>query len=228
MDGILNVDKPSGLTSARAVGRVKLLLPPRIRAGHAGTLDPFATGVLLVLVGTATRSFDALMGEPKTYEAVLQFGATTPTDDPDSAPTPTPGASPPPLSAVEQAVASFVGLIRQKPPAFSALKIGGRRAYDLARRGKPVELAEREVRIDRIELLEYAWPTASLRVQCGRGTYIRALARDLGAKLGVGAYLTALRRTAIGPYSTADSVTLQRLETEGVAAHLLRPQPTCR
>lgn len=228
MDGILNLDKPPGLTSARAVGRVKLLLPARFRAGHAGTLDPFATGVLLVLVGTATRNFEALMGEPKTYEAVLRFGATTPTDDPDSAPTPIPGASPPSLWAVEQAVASFVGLVRQRPPAFSALKIGGRRAYDLARRGKPVELAEREVRIDRIELLEYAWPTASLRVQCGKGTYIRALARDLGVKLGVGAYLTALRRTAIGAYSAADSVTLERLEMEGVTGHLLRPPASCR
>src|SRR6266550_4279173 len=136
MDGVINLDKPAGMSSARAVDRVKRLLPRGTKIGHAGTLDPFATGVLLLLVGKATKLCERLMDEPKQYEATVKLGATTPTDDPESQETPYPGAAPVSEQAVRDAIAPLIGEIVQRPPAFSALKVGGRRAYDLARSGK--------------------------------------------------------------------------------------------
>jgi len=220
MEGIINLDKPAGLTSARAVSRVKRLLHGQFKVGHAGSLDPFATGVLLLLVGRATRCCEELMNQPKTYDATVQLGATTATDDVDSAATPWPGAAPVTLEAIETALAECVGEIEQRPPAYSALKVGGRRAYALARAGRAFELPARIVRIDGIELLHYDWPSLDLRVRCGRGTYIRALARDLGTALNVGGYLSALRRTSIGSFTAADSVTLDKLAFEGVGPHI--------
>src|SRR4051812_15230534 len=147
MDGILNLDKPASISSARAVDRVKRLLPRGTKIGHAGTLDPFATGVLLLLVGKATKQCERLMDEPKQYEAVIRFGATTETDDPESPPQPwsrrDPTAPPPTREEVEAALRSFVGEIMQRPPPYSAMKVGGRRAYDLARKGVVVELQPR-------------------------------------------------------------------------------------
>jgi tRNA pseudouridine55 synthase len=220
MQGIINLDKPPGLTSAGAVSRVKRLLHGQFKVGHAGSLDPFATGVLLVLVGAATRSCEELMNLPKSYDATVLLGATTPTDDIDSPATAWPGAVPATLEAIHAALARCVGEIAQRPPAYSALKVGGRRAYALARAGREFELPPRLVRIDGIELRRYDWPTLDLHVRCGRGTYIRALARDLGSGLNVGGHLTALRRTSVGPFTADASVTLETLETQGVAAHL--------
>src|SRR5688572_25999340 len=140
LQGVLNVDKPAGVSSARVVSRVKRLLPRGTKIGHAGTLDPFATGVLLLLVGKATKLCERLMDEPKQYEATVKLGATTPTDDPESAETLMPGAAPVGIEAVLSALGSLVGDVIQRPPAFSALKVGGRRAYDLARDGQAVEL----------------------------------------------------------------------------------------
>jgi tRNA pseudouridine55 synthase len=220
MDGILNLDKPPGPSSAAMVNQIKRLLPPKTKVGHAGTLDPFATGVLLILIGKATRQSDRLMNQPKQYEATIKFGATTVTDDPESPETVTPHAMAPAIEAVHAAVARFIGTIPQRPPAFSAMKIGGRRAYDLARRGKAVDLAPRPVRIDGIQIISYDWPYLKLTIDCGRGTYIRAIARDLGADLGVGGYLTQLRRTKVGSFIVERSVTLGTLKTDNVPRHL--------
>ena len=195
LQGIINLDKPAGLSSARVVSRVKRLLPRGTKIGHAGTLDPFATGVLLLLVGKATKLCERLMDSPKQYEAVIKFGATTATDDPESPEQPAANVVPVGAETIAAALTNFIGLITQRPPVFSAMKIGGRRAYDLARKGQAVELAERTVRVDAVEMLDYAWPLLRVRIDCGRGTYIRAIARDLGTALGVGGYLTELRRT---------------------------------
>jgi tRNA pseudouridine55 synthase len=176
--------------------------------------------VLLLLVGKATKACERLMDSPKQYEATVKLGATTPTDDPESPETPTPGAAPVAGGAVEAALRAFVGEIRQRPPVYSALKVGGRRACDLARAGTPVEKEARPVRVYGIEVLGYDWPLARLRIDCGRGTYIRAIARDLGESLGVGGYLTELRRTRVGPFTTADAVTPARLAAEGALPHL--------
>jgi tRNA pseudouridine55 synthase len=151
------------------------------------------------------------MDEPKQYEATVKLGATTPTDDPESTETVTDGAGPVAVEAVRDGLSKQVGDIRQRPPAFSALKVGGRRAYDLARGGKTVELEARIVRVYAIEMLSYAWPLVRIRVDCGRGTYIRAIARDLGEALGVGGYLTELRRTRVGPFGATHASTLEQL-----------------
>src|SRR4051812_27430965 len=164
LEGILNLDKPPGISSARAVDRVKRLLRRGTKIGHAGTLDPFATGVLLLLIGKATKACERLMDAPKQYEATLQFGATTPTDDPETPEIPWRPAHggavvPVPAERVQPALATFVGDILQRPPAFSALKVDGQRAYKLARDGQPVALEPRPVRVYGIEMLEYVWPT---------------------------------------------------------------------
>jgi tRNA pseudouridine55 synthase len=209
--GIINLNKPPGMSSARAVAAVKRTLPPGTKIGHAGTLDPFATGVLLLLVGKATRLCERLMDEPKQYEATIKLGATTPTDDPESPETPTPGAQPVEPERLKDAIQSFIGEILQRPPAFSAMKIGGRRAYDLARRGKEVVLEPRPVKIYGIEFIDYQWPLVRLRIDCGRGTYIRAIARDLGESLGVGGHLIELSRTKVGRFTLREAVSLEEL-----------------
>jgi tRNA pseudouridine55 synthase len=225
LEGILNVNKPCGLSSARVVARVKRLLPRGTKVGHAGTLDPFATGVLLLLIGKATKQCERLMDQPKQYEATVKLGATTPTDDPESPETPTPGAQPVSREQVEAALKQFVGPILQRPPAFSALKVGGRRAYDLARKGHEVELKPRTVNVYAIDLLDYAWPLIRLRIDCGRGTYIRAIARDLGEALGVGAHLTELVRTRVGEYSISEACILGEIGAEQIP-RVLQPLPT--
>lgn len=218
--GVINLDKPPGLTSARLVDRVKRLLPRGTKIGHAGTLDPFATGVLLLLVGKATKSCETLMGERKGYEAVVKLGARTATDDLEA---PEEVIDVPVIRTEQQvrdALAAQVGAIQQRPPAFSAMKVGGQRAYKLARQGGQVEIKPRTVMVYSIELLAYAWPTARIRVECGRGTYIRAIARDLGDALGTGGYLTELRRTFVGRFRAADAVPLEILQADGVERHL--------
>ncbi len=220
MNGIINLDKPPGISSARAVTKVKHLLPRGTKIGHAGTLDPFATGVLLLLIGRGTKLCENLMDEPKQYETTLKLGATTATDDPASPERVTPDAHPVELDRIRHQLQGFVGLVPQRPPDYSALKIHGQRSYDLARKGLLTPAAPRQVRIDSIEILAYEWPLLKLRIDCGRGTYIRAIARDLGESLGVGAYLTELRRTKVGPYTAADAVTLDIVAHEGPEKHL--------
>ena len=220
MEGILVIDKPAGISSFRAVNQVKWLLSRGTKIGHAGTLDPFATGVLLLLVGKATKLCERLMDEPKRYETTIKFGATTATDDPKFPEQPREVITPPTRAQVEAALPRFVGAIQQRPPNFSAIKVSGRRAYAIAVKGEPVILQPRTVQVYRMALLEYEWPLLSLRIDCGRGTYIRSIARDLGEMLEVGGYVAALRRTRVGPFDASDAIAIEQVERDGVAAHL--------
>ena len=219
-NGILNLDKPAGPSSAAVLNRLKRLLPRGTKVGHAGTLDPFATGVLLVLVGRATKACERLMDQPKRYDATVRLGGTTATDDLASAEVPWPAATAVDAAQVAAVVPRFVGRVLQRPPAFSAIKVSGRRAYDLARGGADVVLPPRPVDVYGIELLAYDWPVLRVRVDCGRGTYVRAIARDVGEALGVGGHLTDLRRTRVGPFNVADAVRSEDLTAETFAAHL--------
>lgn len=220
VSGIINLDKPAGITSARVVDAVKRLLPRKTKIGHAGTLDPFATGVLLLLVGKGTKLCERLMGQPKEYIAMVRLGATTATDDPESPEEIPPDSRPCTREQVDALLPEYVGQIMQTPPVFSAMKVAGRRAYDLARRGAEVQLEPRPVQVYELEVLSFEWPLLTLRVRCGRGTYIRSLARDMGRQLSGGGYLTQLRRTRIGDFDVGQAVSLEKLKAEGVAAHL--------
>ncbi len=192
-DGVILVDKPAGPSSHAIVARVRRGLPKGTRVGHAGTLDPFATGLLLVLVGRATRAQRFLMGLPKTYETVARLGWTSTTGDPEGELVHT-GRIPPDPPVLP------TGLVRQRPPAYSAIKVGGRRAYALARAGEAVELPEREVRVDRFEQRWRRGEEAEFFIACSSGTYVRSLVADLGD-----AYCLALRRTSIGPFRVQDA-----------------------
>lgn len=206
--GLLVLDKPGGLTSRDAVDRAQGWFPRGTKIGHSGTLDPLATGVLVLGIGVATRLLEYVQDMAKTYQAVVRLGATSDTDDADGTVTEIAGATPPSRDAVADALASFLGEIDQVPPAFSAAKVTGRRAYDLARRGEDVALRPRRVRVYRIDLQRYAYPELEIEVHCGKGTYIRSLARDLGARLGCGGLITVLRRLRVGPFEAADAVSL--------------------
>ncbi|HEY1683449.1 MAG TPA: tRNA pseudouridine(55) synthase TruB [Tepidisphaeraceae bacterium] len=212
-DQVINLDKPAGISSARAVAIVKRAFPRGTKVGHAGTLDPFATGVLLILVGKATKRCEELMGTAKVYEATIKLGATTETLDPESEEIEKPIQKIPALADIEIVAEKMTGLVWQRPPVFSAMKVGGQRAYKLARKGEAVELALRQVRIDRFEIVDYQWPMLRIRVECGRGTYIRAIARDLGEALGTGGYLTQLRRTRVGEFDISNAVSIQSVST---------------
>ena len=221
ISGLLLFDKPAGITSAGVVNAVKRLLPRGTKIGHAGTLDPFATGLLILLIGKSTRRCEELMDEAKEYEATIRLGATTETDDPESPPQPTPNASAPDGATVETALKQFIGNIDQLPPAYSALKVAGKRACDRIRAGEMVTLKPRSVRIYDIAILDYAWPDLKVRINCGRGTYIRAIARDLGQVLGVGGHLIQLRRTASGGHRVDKAATFETLKNEGVERYLI-------
>jgi tRNA pseudouridine55 synthase len=218
--GLLVLDKPGGMTSRDAVNRAQGWFPRRTRLGHCGTLDPLATGVLVLCVGVATRLTEYVQDMAKTYHAGLLLGARSDTDDADGTVTPVPDAQPPDLAAVEQALQAFVGEIEQVPPAYSAAKLAGQRAYDLARAGHQVSLQARRVQIDRVDVLDYAYPRLALGVRCGRGTYIRSLARDLGDRLGCGALIKTLRRTRIGPFEAEHALSLEA-DAETVRKNLL-------
>lgn len=223
LSGVLPLDKPAGLTSASAINRLKRVLPRGVRVGHAGTLDRFATGVLVVLVGSATRQCERWMDAGKEYRATIRLGATTATLDPESPEQATSGATAPDRATLHATLARFVGIIQQSPPAFSAVKLAGRRASDCVRAGETVEPAPRRVRVVVIELLRYDWPTLELRIECGRGFYVRSLARDLGQALGVGAYLAAPRRTRVGPLTINEARSLESLDSIERLAACLRP-----
>lgn len=203
--GFLVVDKPEGISSMGAVAAVKRRFRRfgRIRAGHGGTLDPLATGVLVVGVGAATKLLERVVSAEKEYRTLVDLSAFTTTDDREGERTEIAVPSPPAEASVLAALEPFRGEVRQRPPAFSAIKIGGRRAYRLARSGEALEMPERIVRIDRIDLIAYRWPFAELRIACGKGTYIRSIARDLGTSLGTGGHCASLRRTLVGVFSEA-------------------------
>jgi tRNA pseudouridine55 synthase len=233
MHGVLVVAKPAGPTSHDVVALVRRLAATR-RIGHGGTLDPFASGVLPLFLGGATRLVEYHLADDKTYRATVCFGATSTTDDLDGELTPVDGAAPG-RDAVAAALDAFVGSQLQEPPAYSAIQVGGRRAYAIARAGETVVLTPRRVEIKRVDLLEWDdsdadRPIAIVEVTCSAGTYVRALARDLGRKLGTGGYLGALVRTASGPFTLDGARSLDEIRDAagvsgpaGVRALLLRP-----
>jgi tRNA pseudouridine55 synthase len=207
-NGLLVLDKPSGITSRDAVDQAAKWFPRRTKIGHTGTLDPLATGVLVLCIGHATRLAEFVQEMDKTYRTTFVLGARSDTDDADGTITPGTGISPIDDATVRAALSAFVGPIEQTPPAYSAVKIDGKRAHALARRGDEFTIAARTIKIDAIDVADYNWPELRLEVHCGKGTYIRSLARDLGEKLGCGAYVRELRRLRIGRFTVADAVKL--------------------
>jgi tRNA pseudouridine55 synthase len=214
---IVYIDKGYRLTSFKAVAKVRYLISKKIgvkklKVGHAGTLDPLATGVLIICTGKATKKIDQLQAHTKEYVAGLKLGATTPSFDMEHPEDQTYPVEHITKELVEETLQKFVGEIQQVPPAFSACMIDGHRAYELARKGKDVPLKAKTLVIDEIELLECELPYIKIRVVCSKGTYIRALARDIGEALNSGAYLTSLRRTRVGDVKVEDCLQLEDFE----------------
>ena len=220
MIGFLNVDKPAGITSRDVVNRVQRLVRPD-KAGHAGTLDPLATGVLVVAIGSATRLVEYVQRLPKIYQGTFLFGRMSDTEDVEGAVIELTDAPIPGLAEIEAALPTFVGTIEQRPPAYSAVKVAGKRAYKMARRGETVELAARPVEIHSLKLVRYEYPELELLVHCGSGTYIRSLGRDLAESLGTAAVMSQLRRLAIGPFQIEDAVDLNDLSPDLIKDRLL-------
>jgi len=215
--GWLTLDKPAGISSARAVAAVKRLTGAA-KAGHGGTLDPLATGVLPIALGEATKTVAFVMDGPKSYEFRVRWGAATATGDTEGEIT---QESPvrPGAAGIEAVLSSFEGEIEQVPPAFSAIKTGGRRAYALARAGETPVLAPRRVRIHRLALVAHTEDTADFELDCGKGTYVRALARDLAQRLGTVGHVALLRRTRSGPFGLGSAISL---ESEALLSHSAR------
>ena len=223
LSGLLVLDKPEGLTSHSAVQRVRRALGVK-RAGHAGTLDPLATGVLLVAVGRATRLLEYLTLQDKAYRAVTRLGVRTETLDREGAVLETLPVPDPDGDALEQALARFRGPQRQTAPVFSAIKRGGQRLYQKARRGEAVEAPVRDVTVHRLDLVAWQPPDLTVDVVCSKGTYVRALARDLGEALGSAGTLWQLRRTHSGAFGLDQAVTLAQVQEDPQAAALLPPE----
>ncbi|HUG18538.1 MAG TPA: tRNA pseudouridine(55) synthase TruB [Planctomycetaceae bacterium] len=220
MIGLLNLLKPVGLTSRDVVNRVQRLVRPD-KAGHAGTLDPLASGVLVVCVGKATRLISYVQDRPKNYRGTFEFGKTSDTDDAEGEIVATGLLREISSAEFERVLPKFVGRISQLPPRYSAVHVEGRRAYDLARQGKEFEIAPREVQIDSLDIVEWNFPRVTLDIVCGSGTYIRSLGRDLGETLGCGAYMTDLIRTAVGEFELADALPLDDLSKDLILDNLI-------
>jgi tRNA pseudouridine55 synthase len=217
--GLLNLNKPPGMTSRQVVDRIQRLMATR-RVGHAGTLDPLATGVLVVAVGAATRLVEYVQQMPKSYLGTFLLGRHSPTEDLEGEITLLDNPPQPTQEQIEVAAKKLVGCIRQRPPAFSALKVKGQRAYDLARRGRQVELEPREVTIYRLEVVAYRYPELVLQIECGSGTYVRSLGRDLAESLGTAAVMSALERIATGRFRVEDAADPRQLTPESCSARL--------
>jgi len=231
--GWLVLDKPVGMTSTHAVGVIKRLFTAK-RAGHAGTLDPLASGCLPIALGEATKTVPFVMDGRKTYAFTVRWGEQRDTDDAEGRATATSDQRPS-AEAIRAVLPRFTGTIEQVPPRYSAIKIAGERAYDLAREGETVEIASREVNVHRLDLIEMSGPDhAVFAAECGKGTYVRALARDMGLALGCLGHVSALRRTAVGPFTENTMIPLERLEAlchraaagEGNLADALLPVET--
>lgn len=220
MDGFLIIDKPPRFTSRDVVNIVQRLVRP-IRVGHAGTLDPLATGVLVVALGSATRLVQYVQQASKSYRAVFLLGRRSPTEDVDSAVEELADAPVPTSESLVEAGRHFIGPIMQRPPAYSAVHVAGRRAYDLARKGKTVDLAPRPVHVYDLRVLEYRYPRLEAEITCGSGTYIRSLGRDWAESLGTSAVMQSLVRTAVGSFQLGDALALDSLTAESLATHLL-------
>jgi len=213
MDGLLVINKPLGWTSFDVVAKIRNKLGVK-KIGHTGTLDPMANGLLVLCLGRATKLAQEMISYDKEYIAEITLGATTPTDDAEEEPTPFPGAKEVNEKEVRAALRTFEGEIMQLPPQFSAKKIKGKRAYAMARKGQEVKLEPVKVNIHEIELLNYKWPVAQVRVLTGKGFYVRALARDLGQIMNTGGYLTALKRTKVGPYTLEQATSIESASEE--------------
>lgn len=215
---IFAIDKPYGKSSFGALAHVRYLLSQRlgrkVKIGHAGTLDPLATGVLVLCTGKCTKQIETLQSHSKEYVATLQLGATTDSYDLEHPVNRTYPCEHITCELVCEVLKQFEGEIDQVPPSYSAVKVGGKRAYNMRRQGQEVELAPKKIRIDHIELTAFDWEAhrMSIRVECGKGTYIRALARDIGRALGSGAYLTELRRTRVGEIKVEDCLDFDHLQ----------------
>ena len=220
MFGLLNLYKPSGLTSRDAVNQVQRLVRPS-KVGHAGTLDPIATGVLVICIGHATKLIEHVQRMPKRYRATFMLGRHSPSDDIEleaqllnNPPVPT-------LTQIEAALPQFVGEIKQIPPVYSAIKVNGKKAYDLARAGEAPELSPRSVSIFEIAVEQYEYPELVLDMRCGSGTYVRSLGRDLAKSLGTAAVMSALERTEIGPFHVDQGIDPTSLSQETLPKTLL-------
>lgn len=213
-DGILLIDKPAGMTSFGVVARVRRVLSEeagkKVKVGHTGTLDPFATGLMILVTGKECKNAGHYTKLDKVYEATLRLGQTSTTGDPEGEISMTSNLQPA-RDEVEKVLATFIGEISQRPPIFSAIKINGQRAYKLARSGEKVEIPERRITIYSLELVEYAYPEVKIRTHVSSGTYIRSLAVDIGEILGTGAYCSELRRTAISDWNVSGAKQLSEL-----------------
>ncbi|REJ86669.1 MAG: tRNA pseudouridine(55) synthase TruB [Planctomycetota bacterium] len=225
--GLLNVDKPRGVSSRVVVDRVEQTAGKtkagKVKVGHAGTLDPIASGVLVICLGTATRLIEYVQQMPKAYRATFLLGQSSPSCDIETEITKLVDAPRPTRAEIERAAANFHGEIEQRPPAFSAVKIGGQRAYKRARRGEDVEMPLRTVRIDTIDVVTYDAPRLVLDIRCGSGTYIRSLGRDLAESLGTAAVMSELVRTGIGDFTLREATRLDDLNPDTLEDYLLPP-----
>ena len=220
IDGIINLNKPVGITSAKALYRIRSITGMR-KSGHAGTLDPGADGVLVICVGKATKLVERIMDQPKVYRATARLDVTSESFDSDRPLKPVEVATRPDRDLVARALAGFEGTFGQVPPAISALKIGGVPAYKLARKGRTPVLKARAVTIYWAHLHACAWPVIDFEIACGRGTYVRALIRDLGERLGTGGCLTRLTRKAVGPFHLDHAQTIEDLQTHTPKEYIL-------
>lgn len=221
MDGVLNINKPAGMTSHDVVRKVRGLLKEK-RIGHTGTLDPLATGVLVLCVGKATRIARYLEAGEKEYRAIMRLGVTTDTLDSDGKVLETRSYTPPAESEIKQIMQGYTGIITQRPPIFSALKVAGVPSYKLARAGNAEPLKERQITIFSLAVLEYENPFITISVHCSKGTYIRTLCDDIGARLGMGAHLTGLVRTRSGGFGLDRAFTLEQLSSMIADGNALR------
>lgn len=227
--GLLNIDKPPGVTSRDVVNRVQWLLKQQAKAagvkaakvGHAGTLDPIATGVLVLCVGQATRLIEHVQRQPKRYRGAFLLGRRSPSDDIELPAEELPDAPVPSREQIEAALPTFTGPIEQIPPAYSAIKIDGQKAYDLARRGAAPEMKPRRVTIYELRVVSYDYPQLVLDIRCGSGTYVRAIGRDLAESLGTAAVMSALERTEIGPFRVEEAASLRELDEQTLLTRLL-------
>jgi tRNA pseudouridine55 synthase len=229
VSGILLVDKPKGITSHDVIHDIRRRLAKGVKVGHTGTLDPMATGLLIVALGSATRLIQYAPGSPKTYRAVITLGASSTTDDAEGSLTPWDVSQAPTKEEMEKVVASFIGTLKQIPPAYSALKYQGKKLYEYARRGQAEDIAAKvgerraEITVYSISILRYDFPELEIEVQCSSGTYIRSLARDIGHQLRTGGYLSYLRRTAIANVSVEQAISVEKLSTAPALTDFLLP-----
>ncbi len=223
MFGFLNILKPPGPGSYDIIRHVKRCVGRKVKIGHAGTLDPLAEGVLVVCIGQATRLVDMVQSWPKQYATLARLGATSTTDDDEGQINETAVTVPPSADYIEQVVQRFVGVIEQVPPAYSAVKVAGQRAYKMARAGQMPDLAPKKVTIHSLEIVEYEYPRLRLRISCGSGTYIRSLVRDIGAELGVGGYCEKIVREAVGPFNADRAIGPDQINTDNIEQFVIDP-----